>query len=83
MAWPSRPTTVTLPKSHVPQSGSKETVPSAEEVLLVPLGEDSSAFERIQVEGVVKVQQTTPPPKDDRLIKVEVREECGCGQVYV
>ena len=59
------------------------TAPAVEEVLLIPLEEDGSAFERIQVEGVVKVQQTTPPPKDERLVKVEVNclhsryEHCG------
>lgn len=44
-----------------------------DEMLVLPQGEEGGTFERIQVEAVVKVEQTTPPAKDERLVKVEVR----------
>ena len=44
-----------------------------DEMLILPQGEEGGTFERIQVEAVVKVEQTTHPAKDERLVKVEVR----------
>ena len=61
------------PKSLVPRSAGKEAATPIDEVLILPQGDYlEGTFERIQVEAMVKVEQTTPPAKDERIVKVEV-----------